>query len=200
VYRCVSLCFASPRFIAPVGEDDFDPKASLCWTAGTHPVTAGEAHAGLGWPGQAATAHSPRNAAPQRRRRRGRGGRNLGRHRENDTCLVPRGSGRRSHTQGGIDLGVRYIVETLAGILPAGRRGRDRRRALGRIQDAPSIAYATVCSTGRGLAAGDSLQSIRTRMSPIPALRPDSGLWTGLRRRRAARPSNDRAPRLANGS
>ena len=61
----VSLC-ARSRFIVPGGDDAFDPKASLRWTADTHPVTAGEAHAGLGWPGQAATAHSRRNASPQR--------------------------------------------------------------------------------------------------------------------------------------
>jgi hypothetical protein len=65
-----------------------------------------------------------------------------------------------------------------AGILPAGRLGRDRRPVPGPIQSAPGIAYAAVRSTGRRLAAGHSLQSIR---QGLPPLRPPTATLTPAR-------------------
>jgi len=128
-------------------------------------------------PDQEATAHS--HEAPHQRcpydEGDVEGGGNLGGHRENDAYVVlaDRGVGR-AH-EGGIDLGVRYIVESLASILPAGRLGRDRRPASGPIQGAPGIALCCG-SFDRAWACRRALASEHsTRMSPIPALPPGSG-------------------------
>ena len=156
------------------------------WTADTHPVTTGEAHAGLGWPGQAATAPSRRNASPNRHPTTTATSKVVGISvaivKTTPTWSLPADRGVGRTHEGGIDLGVRYIVESLAGILPAGRLGRDRRPAPGLIQGAPGIACTAVRSTGRGLPPGTRFRAYDTdvagqftdgRFTLLPEYEPD---------------------------